>query len=426
MGVGVHHLPARDSANHRTGYPAGVTSVKARHVTTTKLAVVASAVLVAVVPLPATFVEQAFSGRTYLFFQPLVTATSNHVPFFLLDLALAGMVAAAMVMVGRRFRRRAVGRGFPGLSGIEGSRAVGAVGAPKGAPCKGAPYLKESGLPSERWGRARVAASNLVVLTAAIYLAFEACWGLNYQRLPLATRFDFDRGRVTPGRATAWVRTAIGRLNRGHPEAYAEPWPSARDLPGRLGPAFARSQRLLGARRVATPGVPKPTLLAPYFRWAGVDGVTNPFGLDIAVNPHVTPAERPFVVAHEWGHLAGFANEAEANFFAWLTCMQGDAQAQYSGWLSVLGHLVEPVARDERRQLLAALDGGPRRDLAAMAARSQQTLRPVRVIAWGTYDRFLRANRVEGGMASYSLVTELLLGVRFDDAWRPALKKGPL
>ena len=39
----------------------------------------------------------------------------------------------------------------------------------------------------------------------------------------------------------------------------------------------------------------------------------NPFGLETIVLPDLLPYERPFVVAHEWAHLAGHADEAEAS-----------------------------------------------------------------------------------------------------------------
>ena len=81
------------------------------------------------------------------------------------------------------------------------------------------------------------------------------------------------------------------------------------------------------------PGVPKRSLLGWYFRAAAIDGMTDPFFLEIILNPDVLPFERPFVLAHEWAHLAGYADEAEANFVAWLTCIRADRAAQYSGWL---------------------------------------------------------------------------------------------
>ena len=111
-------------------------------------------------------------------------------------------------------------------------------------------------------------------------------------------------------------------------------------------------------------------MLSPFFRWATVDGMVNPLGLEVIVNPEVLPVEQPFVIAHEWGHLAGWARESEASYVGWLTCRAGDHAARYSGWLSLYWHLRRDLPRDRlpahRR---AAAVPAPGSDLAAIAAR---------------------------------------------------------
>ena len=69
------------------------------------------------------------------------------------------------------------------------------------------------------------------------------------------------------------------------------------------------------------------------------------------------PIERPFVVAHEWAHLAGYADESEANFVAWLTGLMGTKQLQDSGWLGIYDYALGAMA-PPRRGLLPAADPG--------------------------------------------------------------------
>ena len=45
--------------------------------------------------------------------------------------------------------------------------------------------------------------------------------------------------------------------------------------------------------------------MTPFFTWTGVDGMINPLALESIVHPDLLPFERPFVLAHEWAHLAG-------------------------------------------------------------------------------------------------------------------------
>ena len=192
---------------------------------------------------------------------------------------------------------------------------------------------------------------------AVLYLLFLGLWGLNYRRVPLERKLDYDRSRVTRDAAMALANTAAGFMNRGYAAAHAG---SRRTSPS-LERSFADVQRALGARRAAVPGVPKRSVLTWYFRRAAIDGMTDPFFLEIIVNPEVLDVERPFVVAHEWAHLAGYANESEANFVAWLTCVRGDALAQYSGWVSAYEHAARALSREDRRAADAARSRTARR-----------------------------------------------------------------
>ena len=208
------------------------------------------------------------------------------------------------------------------------------------------------------------------------------------------------------------------RLNGLHAPAAAQPWPSFAELPERFGPAFHRVQRRLGASRPALAGRPKATLLTAYFRRAGIDGMLSPFSLEVLVNGAVLGFERPFLVAHEWSHLAGYANESEASFVGALVCLAGDAQSRYSAWLYLSSQLVRHLSPDGRDRVWAGLDDGPRADLRAIAERLREAVPVVRRNANRVYDRYLRANRVDAGIASYGLVVDLLLGTDGTPTWR--------
>ena len=192
----------------------------------------------------------------------------------------------------------------------------------------------------------------------------------------------------------------------------------------RLRAAAAHVQALVGVPRVATTRL-KPTLLRWVFRWEGVDAMTNPFGLDILRNPDLVPVERPFVAAHEWAHQAGFANEAEANFLGWLTCLHADTRAQYSGWLFLYWQIAAELPREARQALEAGLTPGVRADRDAIAGRLRTGLVPaLQRVGWAAYDGYLRANGVSDGVESYGEVLTLILRTDFDARWRPVVVPG--
>jgi hypothetical protein len=191
-----------------------------------------------------------------------------------------------------------------------------------------------------------------------------------------------------------------------------------------LAPAFRHAQQDLAATWHAEPGRPKRSLLNFYFARVSVDGMTNPFFLETLANQNLLPFERAATVAHEWSHLAGYADESEANFLGWLICMRGPRSAQYSGWLSLYGTVMNSLRRRDREEISTALADGPRTDLRAIAQRIQtQTIPGASRAAYAVYDQYLKANRVESGVRSYSEVLRLLLGTRFEEDGTPVLRR---
>jgi hypothetical protein len=317
-------------------------------------------------------VERWYSMGVYPRLQSFITPATNRVPIAILDVAAAALLAVAVAIFIRRVRANGLRRA--------------AVGAGVSA----------------------------VAFAAVLYLLFLGMWGLNYRRLPLERKLDYDRSRVSRDAAVAFANAAASFVNTGYEAAHR----TAPD-PRSLERSFAEAQRALGADRTAVPGVPKRSLLTLYFRRAAIDGMTDPIFLEIIVNPDVLDIERPLVLSHEWAHLAGYASESEANFVAWLTCVRGDDLARYSAWVAAYQHAAGALPREVQRAL-TPLDPGPRGDMRAMAARLSRSSPVVRRAARGVYDGYLRANRVPEGIGNYDAVIRLMLGTRFNSDWAPA------
>jgi hypothetical protein len=334
-------------------------------------------------PVPPALIERAYSTSLYLRLQRIVTSTSNLVPFALFDALIIVTLAAWLIAIGVDLVRQ-----------------------------------------RRAWMRilARLVVRT-VVWAAAFYLVFLLVWGLNYRRVPLADKLRFDPDAISSEAAVSLATTTVNQLNALHDRAHESSWPGRSSVDPSLVASLQRTQRELGASFAVVPGRPKVTLLDPYFRRAGVDGMTDPYFLETMVQSDVLPFERPFIVAHEWAHLAGFANESEANFVGWLTCLRASLPDRYSGWLFLYGELARAVRPRDRGELAARLAPGPLADIRAIARRVQQQVNPtVSAAGWQVYDRYLKANHVEAGTASYAEVVRLVLGASFGPDWTPALR----
>ena len=343
-----------------------------RHAATVvRVAIVAFAVVMAVIPLPRALVETVYSQRAYPIVRQFVIGFSSLTGLVLFDLLLMGVLVALL--------------GWWTLRLIRASRG----------------------------GRLRALASlagQTVVFAAVLYLMFLGIWGLNYRRESLGERLGYTESRVTEPVLETLTAAAIANLNQLYDLTQGGSWPQLDELPVRLGTAFERVQQRLGVSPVVSGLVPKRSLLTPYFRRAGIDGMVDPFFLQILVNETVLPFERPFVTAHEWAHVAGFAHEAEANFVAWLICLEGDEAMRYSAWSFFVPRLLAALPETSQQRLGAALGPGPRSDFAAVRARRGRTIPVVRRNARRINDRYLKANRVASGVASYGEVLQLAVG----------------
>ena len=151
--------------------------------------------------------------------------------------------------------------------------------------------------------------------------------------------------RIRDGRMTRHVshRRPCARLRNTRSRR-----PTAR-TPPRTPPAFPRStrcrsrsitalqevERELGRPRTTVVARPKTSIFSPFFRASSVSGMLAPFFLETLLNPDLTGPERPYVLAHEWAHLSGYAPEDDASFVGLLAALRAGPAAEYSAWLEL-------------------------------------------------------------------------------------------
>jgi hypothetical protein len=284
--------------------------------------------------------------------------------------------------------------------------------------------IRAAGAGQRRSGAGR-AAIDTGTLAAAALCAFELLWGLNYQRVPLTAKLDWDEKRASPQAARALAWSAIEHLNEEAAAVRERPLPPPEQWRPVLHQSFQQVLADLGQRQSFSAVRPRTSILNPYFAAAGIDGFANPFGCEVILDSNVLPFETPYLLAHEWAHVAGFADESEATFIGILACLRSDLPAiRYSGWLEL--HLRLPARNPNSAEVWPELAPPVIRDIQAIGARAQKHRNDFIAHAqWWLYNRFLKANRVAAGIGSYGLGTRLILGTRFEGHWSPARKGLP-
>jgi hypothetical protein len=337
------------------------------------------AVALVLVPIPGWVVEQFYSRGIYVAVEQYLTWVSNLVPFALLDF----FIIAVLYLGLRRFSRL--------VSVARHESVIDAL-----------------------WEGTRRVARFAAILT----IVFMALWGLNYRRLTIEFSLktngnqpvtqEFLQSGISDANALA-TRLRLG-TNNGDVLSFEE---VSKELQDPMNDALQQLNR----EPLRTPGRPKYSLiLTPFFTWTGVDGMVNPLALETIVQPDLLPFERPFVLAHEWAHLAGEADEAEASAVGWFACMHGPAPLAYSANLFLIMEARNALSPDRAQFVTSQLDPGVRSDLDAIGERLKSRRPGMQMAASRVYDQYLKVNRVEDGTASYGRAITLILMSPFRDA----------
>jgi hypothetical protein len=339
------------------------------------------AIALFVVPIPSWAVDEFYSRDFYPWIQNALTALSNLVPGAVVDILLvgaAGLVlyrSARLVLAARR--RDVIDAAAEGLRRI-------------------------------------IRAASVMVV------AFMLLWGFNYRRLPLESALAGSTAAPpTEAMLVEAIDEAVALAVRLRPQAMTTMPETNDELARVLATPMDTALARLHREPLARPGRPKISrVLTPYFTASGVDGMINPLALESIVHADLLPFERPFVLAHEWAHLAGHGDEAEASAVGWFACMNGPPSLAYSASLYLVMEGGSQLRGEARSRAFAKIDQGVREDFEKVRQRVLRQRPMVRQASSKVYDQYLKANRVQEGTASYSRAVNVILS----EPLRAALK----
>jgi hypothetical protein len=159
----------------------------------------------------------------------------------------------------------------------------------------------------------------------------------------------------------------------------------------------------------------KPVMLSELMSYTHITGIYTFFTGEANINITFPDYTTPFTAAHELAHQRGFAREDEANFIAYLVCLESDDPfVRYSGQVRMLEYLLDAyytpdTDKDlaEYKELYYRLDIRVRREQSAYFKFYQKYANNIAAdISGAVNDTFLKVQGTSGTV-SYGLVTQL-------------------
>ncbi len=140
-------------------------------------------------------------------------------------------------------------------------------------------------------------------------------------------------------------------------------------------------------------------------RFSG-SGIYLPYFGEGYIPRNLSPAEKPFTMAHEMAHGYGITDEGDANFLALLACeTSARPVVRYSGYLSYWNYAAGELGRADRPALKALgslVPDGMRADLLAIRKNWEKYEGPLAKISEKVYGQYLKSQGIKEGMKSYS------------------------
>ncbi|MBQ3061185.1 MAG: DUF3810 domain-containing protein [Lachnospiraceae bacterium] len=181
--------------------------------------------------------------------------------------------------------------------------------------------------------------------------------------------------------------------------------------------AFAKSARDYSCFNEYT-AKSKPLFVSYIFSCFNTTGIYSPFTVEALVNVHIPDYQIPATMAHEMAHINGFMREDEANYIAYLVCVNSeDVRIKYSGLSLAFTHSMNRLYEE---------DADCYYDVWNMLSEEILMDRQMSYEYWKNFedtelsemgdrinDTYLKVNSQEDGVKSYGRMVDLLLSTYY-------------
>lgn len=250
-----------------------------------------------------------------------------------------------------------------------------------------------------------------------LYILFYFLWGFNYYREDYIDIFDLNKEPATLDELKNLTHEVIIKLNDIRANLKEDDngifmiEDSFRQLSQQAHIGFESLG--VGKNAIGKHNNVKPIFMSKLMSYTGITGIYFPYTSEANVNIDIPPSILPATICHEMAHQRGFAKEEEANFIAYLACINNsDNQFKYSGYYLAMQYLMSDLYKtneDVYYTLYSLLSDSVKRDMGYSRSYWREREGRAEKVATAMNDNYLKANNQKQGVKSYNGVVKLLL-----------------
>jgi len=259
---------------------------------------------------------------------------------------------------------------------------------------------------------------NILAASGLIYFSFQFLWGFNYQRLNIDKIFQLNVRKSSSNELSLLCQSLVNSSNTLRKNINVNQY-------GVMKIPYNKNHILyvahLGYDRASLKysklkddyGTPKAILLSNSMCYTGITGFYFPFTNEANVNMAEPDSFLPFTTVHEIAHQIGFAKENEANYIAYIACINHpDINFQYSGTLAALSYSFNALWKSDPhkyKELILTCSKGVISDLKYNRKFWEGYSGPMEKMGDKINDTYLKSQNQKSGTKSYGEMVDLLI-----------------
>jgi hypothetical protein len=271
----------------------------------------------------------------------------------------------------------------------------------------------------------KIKSFSIIGFVAMLYFFFYFLWAFNYYRVPLSKKMNI-KTTYSNKQLLDFTKKIIVKTNQVHFKITND---TAKKVVTKYNHEAVFNKSLSGYEILSkeysffsykNPSQ-KKSLHSNMLTYMGFGGYLNPFTNEAQVNDMIPMYNFPVTACHEMAHQMGFASESECNFIGFLACIKNeDLYFKYAGYSYALRYCLSnwEIRNPELlKKLLPTIHPGILKNYRESQVfwESHQTFIDTAFEIF--YDNYLKWNKQEDGLDSYSKFIDLLVNYYQDKSF---------
>lgn len=273
---------------------------------------------------------------------------------------------------------------------------------------------------------------NLFCFISIAAFLFVLLCGTNYYRYKFESYCDFETREYTVDELYALcmqLKDKVEKSKQEIPDCYKDEngvvvfEKKFSDTAKEAEKAMSSLADIYPVLKYSTGGA-KKVMLSRYMSYGGIVGIFIPFTVEANVNTDVPDYNRPADTCHELAHMRGFMKEEEANYIAYLACVNYDNPIfKYSGYMLAFIHSTNALYDYDAEAYWEIMDNLSDEVRAEIVyenkywakLRESEAAQVADTVMTTVNDTYLKVNGQENGVNSYGDMVDLLLAEFLSD-----------